>query len=81
MTLVVQATPPVSAGRYFVKPFYRIIKNYAEGTAITAVELITEYSAQFGAPVVGKKIFVRVLAIHKTSGQASVAVATSSITL
>lgn len=68
--LAVFATAPVSRGVSFVKSKYRLIDflDAAEDTGTT--NLNTAYSDKFGALVAGQKIYMQVVAINKTTGQA-----------
>jgi hypothetical protein len=68
--LVVYATPPVSNGVTFVKSLFRKIDflDAAEDTGTTNLE--SAYSARFGVLVAGQKIFLKTVAVNKTTGQA-----------
>lgn len=69
--MVVEATPPVGAGISFVKNKYRIVSTQAAATA-TPVNLLSDYSAIFGNPVAGQKIFVRAKLVSTITGQAGI---------
>jgi hypothetical protein len=67
--LVVKATPPVSAGKYFVKSEFRIIASLAPATA-TGEVLTTQYADVFGGPgLAGQKVFFEAYYINLTTGQ------------
>lgn len=70
-TIVVRATPALSAGKSFVKSEFRQISTFTTATA-GAYDLATAYIAKFG-PVgpAGAKVFVEVIHINETTGQAS----------
>ena len=67
VSLAVYATPPVSAGKSFVKNLYKQI-NVATAAAATKT-LTTSYSAIYGSMSVGSKVFVRVQAVSDITGQ------------
>lgn len=68
--VVFEATPPVSAGRTYVKSLFRkILVVDAAGTSPQA--LTTQYVAKFGAFVTGQRITVRAKMVSKTTGQTS----------
>jgi len=74
---MVEATEGVSAGTAFVKSKYRKIEVLA-AAATSPADLAASYIAKFGSvPAAGKKIFVRVTAISKTTGQRSTPLQTS----
>ncbi len=68
--LVVAATPPVSNGVTFVKSQLRSIGGIDAAGDTTTTNMASAYSARFGALVTGQKIFIQVVAINKTTGQA-----------
>lgn len=67
----VWATPPVSAGKSFVKSQYRLVTVLA--TAATSPADITDaYAAKFGTGAsVGQKVFVKTVSVNKITGQVS----------
>jgi len=63
------ATPPLSAGKNFVKSEYRLIKVSAAPIASPA-DLLADYQAKFGSVgVAGQKIFVKVQVVNLNTGQ------------
>lgn len=76
----VWATPPVSAGKSFVKSEFRLIGQFASNT-VTPYVASSAYANKFGsiAGSEGMKIFVKTVAINKTTGQAGVPQVTSAI--
>ena len=63
------ATPPMSAGKSFVKSEYRLITVLASA-ATTPVNLLSAYTAKFGGiGSAGQKIFVKTVAVNETTGQ------------
>lgn len=77
-TVLVSLTPPMSAGKYFVKSQYRLITVAIQATA-SPLNLWALYIARFGAPVAGQKIHAKVLPINDTTGQAGVPETISAI--
>jgi len=75
---VVDATPPVSAGVSFVKSQFRTIQILDAGTAMPA-DVWNNYVDRFGTPLAGQKVFIRVVAIDKTTGLRSQALGTSFV--
>ena len=65
--LIVEATRPLSAGISFVKNQYRFVQTVA-AAATSPQDIFTAYNLLFGAPVSGKKIFIRVTVVNTTSG-------------
>ena len=72
------ATPSVSAGKNFVKSLYRQIGSIAGGTA-SPFDIRPLYEARFGAPAIGEKVFVMLVAVNSVSGQKGVGSSTSTI--
>jgi hypothetical protein len=70
MTFVIRATPQVSAGINFVKSEFRQLTTSEVGDGFPIV-LTNDYASRFGAPILGKKIFVELFAVHSTTGFAS----------
>lgn len=69
--LVIEATPPVSAGRKYLKNLYRRIYS-APGAVPQIFDVTTEYEARFGAAPVGSRVGFRVLTINPNTGEQSV---------
>lgn len=80
--LVIDATPPMSAGINFVKSQYRRIHHQIEtdSSSATSIDLWGAYTAVFGSPVEGMKIFVRAYYIAPT-GQQGVPAQVSTIVI
>lgn len=76
--LIVEATPPISAGISFVKPLYRTITVLAAATA-TGADVATPYQAKFGDIILGKKIFVRGRFVVVATGAESAVLSDSAI--
>lgn len=68
-TVIVEATPCISAGKNFVKSEFRQIGTFAGGAA-SPQALGAMYVAKFGAMTAGKKIFVRLKFVDKNTGVA-----------
>lgn len=77
--LVIEATRPLSAGVASPGKTFRSIQNIAAAAA-TPANTFAAYSAKFGTPTTGKKIFFRAFLINLTSGNRSLPLQTSSIT-
>jgi hypothetical protein len=78
-TILVFGTPALSPGKSFAKPFYRQFSTLA-ASATTPFNLLTDYQAKFGTiGSAGLKIFIKVIAINNTTGQASPVLETSAI--
>jgi len=72
---LIEATPSVSPGKFFVKNLYRVIGNVqGTGAAIVANNQFANYSAKFGAPVTGQRVSLRVSLVNSVTGQKSVPV-------
>lgn len=75
----VYATPGVSAGVSFVKSEYRLIKIAAAADA-SPLALKVPYEARFGSiPAEGQKIFVKLVFVNYSTGQAGIALTMSCI--
>lgn len=72
------ATPSVSAGKNFVKSLYRQIGSIVGGT-VGPIDILTDYTNRFGAPALGEKVFIKVVAVNITSGQKGVGSSVSTI--
>jgi hypothetical protein len=70
-TIIVRATPGLSAGKSFVKSEFRQISTFTAATA-GAYDLASAYISKFG-PIgpAGVKIFVEVIHVNETTGQMS----------
>ncbi len=66
-TVIVEATPCVSAGKSFVKSEFRQIGTFA-GNAVSPQALGAMWSAKFGSLVAGKKVFIRLKFVDKNTG-------------
>ena len=76
---LVFATAQLSPGIYHPSASaYRLITSLAPGVA-SGTDINTEYASRFGAPVAGNKIFIKIVAVSKTTGFASAAITASSI--
>lgn len=77
--LVIEATRPMSAGRYNFDGSYRIISTVADVDVIDPALEYSRYVTKFGAPAIGSKIGFRFYFVNKTTGQQSPRFATSAI--
>ena len=68
--MYIQASPSVSAGITNISSKIALIEVTAQVAG--SLDVLTEYTAVYGAPVVGQKIFLRVSGINTTTGQTSV---------
>lgn len=68
-SIVIEATAPMSPGRYNFDGSYRIITT--SGTVPLGSELYSNYVSKFGAPPVGGKIGFRAYYISNATGQQS----------
>lgn len=66
-TVIVEATPCLSAGKSFVKSEFRQIGTFA-GNATSPQAIGAMYVAKFGAMTADKKIFVRLKFVDKNTG-------------
>ena len=79
-TYVIEATPPVSAGRLFLKNEFRQISTVAgTGAAIPASNIFAAYTAKFGTPVAGQRVGIRVKLVNELTGQAGIPVVDNEI--
>lgn len=75
----VYATPGLSAGISFVKSEYRLIEVIAAADA-SPYSFKDAYEERFGAlPPAGTKVFVKVVQVNTDTGQAGIALSTSTI--
>ena len=67
--LQIWATPPMSAGKSFVKSEYRLITVLASA-ATSPANILSAYSEKFGGTgAEGQKIFVKTVAVNAVTGQ------------
>ena len=78
--LVIEATPMMSAGKDFVKSEFRVIDHKPETTS-SPIDILAKYTAKFGAPVTGQKVFVRLKMVDPATGLTSGYFQSSTITL
>lgn len=76
--MIVEATPQLSAGISNANNKFRIIGSLPPATA-TDEDIIALYTAKFGAPIAGKKVFVRVKFIRIATGEVSQSLVASTI--
>lgn len=76
--LIVRATAPQSAGKSFVKSEFRQI-TVLSAIVAGSVVLTTQYTAKFGAVLENQKIFLELIHVSTTTGQASLAQQVSAI--
>ena len=75
----VWATPPLSAGKNFVKSEYRLISTDTV-IGVTGLDIAADYTAKFGnLGSVGDKIFVKLVPVGGATGITGIAVSTSTI--
>lgn len=74
----VRMTTNLSAGIAFVKNHYRTVEYLAPAASSPAV-LTTAYTAKFGAPVTGSKIWVECKTVSKTTGLVSLPISTFAV--
>jgi len=73
------ATPPMSAGKSFVKSEYRLIGVIATADA-SPLDYLSEYQAKFGSTgSAGQKIFVKMVQIESSTGIQGIAISASAI--
>lgn len=77
-TVVVEATPCVSAGKDFVKSEYRVVGNFP-GNSTSPQALGAMIVAKFGTMTAGKKVFVRLKFVDNTTGVSGQYAAASTI--
>lgn len=77
-TVIVEATPCLSAGKSFVKSEFRQIGTFA-GDATSPQAIGAMYVAKFGAMTEDKKIFVRMKFVDKNTGVAGQYTSASAI--
>lgn len=68
--LIIEATTGLSAGITAPKrPAFKQIQIVAATTSTAPVNILSAYTARLGAPVVGKKVFIRVSTVDIANGQ------------
>lgn len=72
------ATPGLSPGVSFVKSEYRFLESVA-GNTVSPIDIETAYLARFGTPAAGTKVFVKLVPVNATTGQAGTGSASSTI--
>lgn len=78
-SILVFATPAVSAGKNFVKSEYRQI-GVIDNAATSPYVATALYAAKYGAAgEAGKKVFFRLVPVNKTTGQAGQAIEASAV--
>lgn len=77
-TVVVEATPCVSAGKDFVKSEYRVVGTFA-GNGTSPQALGAMIVSKFGAMTAGQKLFVRLKFVDNTTGISGQYAAASTI--
>lgn len=76
---IVEATPQLSPGKYFVKNLFRIVKVNDPVTDLNGLDIGADYEAQFGVLTTGKKIFVRARPLNDVTGQTGIPFEASTI--
>jgi len=77
----VYATPPMSAGKSFVKSEYRLIAILPNSSA-SPYDATAEYQAVFGSTgTIGQKIFVKCIQVEETSGIAGIPIEASTLVI
>lgn len=77
--LVIEASKPLSRGRYNFDGTYRFIKYQDASAPINPTDLYAAYVAKFGVPSPGTKIGFRCYYISQATGQASPRFATNAL--
>jgi hypothetical protein len=67
---MVYATAPQSAGRATAGAKFRFVYSFATGAG-HPLDILAQYTAKFGAPISGRKIFIRVSYTHNVTGAQS----------
>lgn len=73
------ATAPQSPGKSFVKSEYRMIGTTEAPDGPEGWDLTSIYTARFGNPVAGQKVFVKMVLVSTGSGQKGVPVEANAI--
>jgi hypothetical protein len=75
----VYATPPLSAGKSFVKSEYRLIDVLDDGDT-SVFDILAEYQAKFGSTgEAGQKIFIKMVQVELNTGIAGIPIEASAI--
>ena len=67
------ATPGLSQGTSNANNKFRLLQAI-DGATASPEDIKTAYDLRFGAPTLGTKVFVKLVVINSTTGQAGVAV-------
>lgn len=78
VAMAVSATPNIGAGISFVKNLFRFTQSFAAAAA-GPFDISANYTALFGDPVTGQKVFVKGFYINVTTGQAGIPVMAETI--
>lgn len=65
------ATDSISAGITTKHTGFQFIKEYLPGDLTTSQDIIADYLSVYPAPVIGKRIFLRLRSYHQVTGQSS----------
>lgn len=76
--MAVFATPNVTPGRSFVKNLFRFVDALAAAAA-SPFDISAAYTALFGDPVAGNKVFVKAFYVSTITGQAGIPVQAQTI--
>ncbi len=68
--LVLEATPPMSMGRYNFSGSYRKFTSFLVSSPASSTAIWDAYVSKFGTPVLGQKISVRMKVVSSRTGQA-----------
>lgn len=79
-TIEVWATPGVPKGIGFIKNRFRLISTFVGGSVSPEV-VTTAYTARFGEAAVGSNVSFRLVSVNNTTGEASVASESSTVTV
>lgn len=77
--MYIQASPSVSAGITNISSKIALIKVNAQ--AAGSLDVLTAYTAVYGAPVSGQKIFLKISGVNTTTGQVTVPEILSAIVI
>jgi hypothetical protein len=69
-TSLIYATPPTSAGRFYVKNYYRLIGLLPPNTQDT-FDITSLYSAKFPLPTDNKRVSIKLIQIENSTGFAA----------
>jgi len=76
----VYCTTNLSPGKSFVSNLYRLLLSGATPTLTEPkIQVGSEFNTRFGLPTAGSQLFLKLIAINSTTGQATVAAASSCI--